>query len=205
VIHAYSELLLLQPDMGGDTRREYLNSIFEQIGHLRRLADGLLKITRIESGEMSYAFDSISFATLVEKFGARKLPKHTLHFEYDADLPPLRADYDKLFEILDNLISNALKYSPAGGEITVSALKKRNCIEIRVRDEGIGISPEQVGNLFQKYHRIHNEKTKHIRGTGLGLYICKKMVEGHGGTIGVRSKFGQGSTFFFTIPIWKQD
>ena len=205
VIHAYSELLLLQPDMGSDTRREYLNSIFEQIGHLRRLADGLLKITRIESGEMKYLFDSISFATLAEKFGGRKLAKHILHFEYEADLPPLRADYDKLFEILDNLISNALKYSPAGGEIVVSALKKRNFIEIRVRDQGIGIAPEQVGNLFQKYHRIHNEKTKHIRGTGLGLYICKKMVEGHGGAIGVRSKFGQGSTFFFTIPVWRPE
>ena len=205
VIHAYSELLLLQPDMGSDTRREYLNSIFEQIGHLRRLADGLLKITRIESGEMKYAFDCISFATLAEKFGARKLPKHTLHFEYEANLPPMRADYDKLFEILDNLISNAMKYSPAGGEIVVSALKKRKLIEIQVRDQGIGIAPEQVGNLFQKYHRIHNEKTKHIRGTGLGLYICKKMVEGHGGAIGVRSKFGQGSTFFFTIPVWQQE
>ncbi len=205
VIHAYSELLLLQPDMGSDTRREYLNSIFEQIGHLRRLADGLLKITRIESGEMKYAFDCISFSTLAEKFGARKLPKHTLHFEYEAGLPPMRADYDKLFEILDNLISNAMKYSPAGGEIVVSALKKRKFVEIRVRDQGIGIAPEQVGNLFQKYHRIHNEKTKHIRGTGLGLYICKKMVEGHGGAIGVRSKFGQGSTFFFSIPVWQQE
>jgi K+-sensing histidine kinase KdpD len=202
VIHAYSELLLLQPEMGNDTKQEYLNSIFEQIGHLRRLADGLLKITRIESGEMKYTFDALPFEILAEKFSARKLPKHTLHFEHDPALPPLRADFDKLFEILDNLISNAMKYSPKGGDVIVNARKKRNFIEIQVRDQGLGIAPEQIGNLFQKYHRIHNEKTKHIRGTGLGLYICKKMVEGHGGTIGVRSKPGQGSTFFFTIPIW---
>lgn len=201
VIHAYSELLLLQPEMGTEDRREYLNSIFEQIGHLRRLAEGLLKITRIESGEMTYAFEPIDFAVLAEKIGSRRLPRHQIRFEVEAGLAPLNADYDKLFEVLDNLISNAIKFSPDGGEVVVRARRhKDGCALIEVRDQGIGIPPEQLGNLFRKYSRVYNEQTKHIRGTGLGLYICKKLVEGHGGKISVRSKPGEGATFSFTIP-----
>ncbi len=204
VIHAYSELLLLQPEMAEETRAEYLNSIFAQIGHLRRLADGALKITRIESGEMAYCFERIEFQAVTEKFAARRLPKHQIRFVTERNLPAMKADFDKLFEIMDNLISNAIKYSPAGGEITVRARHRGDFVEIQVKDRGIGIPSDQIGNLFQKYFRIHDEKTKHIRGTGLGLYICKRLVEGHGGQIGVRSKPEKGATFFFTLPVFHE-
>jgi signal transduction histidine kinase len=206
VIHAYSELLLLQPEMDAEDRREYLNSIFEQIGHLRRLAEGLLKITRLESGEMTYNFEAIDFAVLAEKFGSRRLPRHQIRFDVEAGLPPLRADYDKLFEVMDNLVSNAIKFSPGGGEVIVRVRRhKDGGALIEVRDQGIGIPPEQVGNLFRKYSRVYNEQTKHIRGTGLGLYICKRLVEGHGGRITVRSKPGEGSAFAFTLPFHGPD
>jgi len=150
---------------------------------------------------MTYAFEAIDFAVLAEKIGSRRLPRHQIRFEVEAGLAPLNADYDKLFEVLDNLISNAIKFSPDGGEVVVRARRhKDGCALIEVRDQGIGIPPEQLGNLFRKYSRVYNEQTKHIRGTGLGLYICKKLVEGHGGKISVRSKPGEGATFSFTVP-----
>ena len=204
VIHAYSELLLLHGDMVQETRREYLNHIFQQIGHLRRLSEGLLKITRIESGEMQYAFDRLPLSVLLDNLGHRNLPAHPLRVVLPPDLPPMRADYDKLFEVMDNLVSNAIKFSPSGGEITIRARHSGEFVEVQVRDRGIGIPPEQTGSLFQKYHRIHNEQTKHIRGTGLGLYICKKLIEGHGGRIWVRSRPGRGATFAFTIPVFPE-
>jgi len=115
------------------------------------------------------------------------------------------SDFDRLFEILDNLISNAVKYSPEGGDIVVQAKQKGEFMEIRVKDKGIGIAADQVGKLFQKYYRVYDEKTKHIRGTGLGLYICRKMVEELGGKIGVRSKPGAGATFYFTMPLYREN
>jgi len=205
VIHAYSELLLIRPNLDHETREEYLNSIFAQIGHLRRLADGALKISRIESGEMTYFREKIHFQSLVDKFAVKQLPHHRIRFVGAADLPPMWSDFDRLFEILDNLISNAVKYSPEGGDIVVQAKQKGEFMEIRVKDKGIGIAADQVGKLFQKYYRVYDEKTKHIRGTGLGLYICRKMVEELGGKIGVRSKPGAGATFYFTMPLYREN
>lgn len=205
VIHAYSELLMIHPDIETQTRNEYLHSIFEQIGHLRRLADGALKITRIESGEMIYSFERVHFRTLMEQFTTRRSPLHRLRIKEQKNLPPLRADSDRLFEIMDNLISNAIKYSPKGGDINIQASHKGDFVEIQVRDRGMGIPAAQISHLFNKYYRIHNDQTKHIRGTGLGLYICKKMIEAHGGRIGVQSKPDQGSLFYFTIPVYRED
>lgn len=205
VIHAYSELLMIHPDLDIETRKEYLHSIFEQIGHLRRLADGALKITRIESGEMIYSFEKVTFRSLAGKFSFRHSPNHRLLFQAEASLPAFRADADKLFEILDNLISNAIKYSPGGGDVVIRANQKGDFVEFQVRDHGIGIPANQIGHLFQKYYRVHDDKTKHIRGTGLGLYICRRMVEGHGGRIWVQSKPGRGSVFFFTLPVYVEE
>jgi signal transduction histidine kinase len=203
VIHAYSELLLIRPDLDHDAKKEYLHSIFAQIGHLRRLADGALKISRIDSGEMSYCREAVDMPKLEEAFSMRQLPHHRIRFIYDRDLPPMYTDFDRLLEIMDNLISNAIKYSPRGGDVTITARLKDEYIEIQVSDRGIGIATDQQDKLFQKYYRVHDEKTKNIQGTGLGLYICRKMVEELGGQIGVRSKLGTGSTFFFTMPMFE--
>ncbi len=140
---------------------------------------------------------------LAEKFGSRRHAFGTSSASrWRRGREPLNADYDKLFEVLDNLISNVRTFPPAGGEVLVRARRHKDGYGalIEVRDQGIGIPPEQIGNPFRKYSRVYNEQTKHIRGTGLGLYICKKLVEGHGGKIAVRSKPGEGSAFSFTIP-----
>ncbi|MBN2430162.1 MAG: GAF domain-containing protein [Acidobacteria bacterium] len=202
VIHAYSELLLIRPDLDHDAKKEYLHSIFAQIGHLRRLADGALKITRLESGEMAYCREKVDMQKLEEAFAMRQMPHHRIRFVYDRDLPAMYSDFDRLMEIMDNLISNAIKYSPRGGDVIVTGRKKGEFVEIQVADRGIGIAPDQLNKLFEKYYRVHDAKTKNIQGTGLGLYICRKMVEELGGQIGVRSRLGSGSTFYFTMPVF---
>jgi len=202
VIHAYSELLLIRPDLDHDAKKEYLHSIFAQIGHLRRLADGALKITRIESGEMAYCREKVDMQKLEEAFAMRQMPHHRIRFVYDEGLPAMYTDFDRLMEIMDNLISNAVKYSPRGGDVIITGRSKGDFVEIQVADRGIGIASDQLNKLFEKYYRVHDEKTKNIQGTGLGLYICRKMVEELGGQIGVRSRLGAGSTFYFTMPVF---
>lgn len=117
------------------------------------------------------------------------------------NLPTVAADRSSLSEVISNLIDNAIKYSKDGGEVIVNAAVKQNFVEITVQDFGIGMPGSVVGNLFSKFYRSHRSRQT-VSGTGLGLYICKAIVESHGGSIWVRSVEGKGSTFGFTLPIY---
>lgn len=119
-----------------------------------------------------------------------------------SDLPTIAADRSSLSEVISNLIDNALKYSNEGGAVAVSArLKDPATVEVSIQDNGIGMPSNVVGNLFHKFYRSHRSRET-VAGTGIGLYICKAIVESHGGTIGVSSIEGQGSTFSFTVPTY---
>jgi len=130
-----------------------------------------------------------------------KTKKRRLTLRVPENLPTIAADPSSLSEVINNLIDNAIKYSKENGEVIVSAQPKDNFVEVTVQDSGIGIPASVVGNLFTKFYRSHRSRQQ-VGGTGLGLYICKAIVESHGGTIWVRSKEGEGSTFGFTIPIY---
>ncbi|HQK95094.1 MAG TPA: ATP-binding protein, partial [Armatimonadota bacterium] len=120
--------------------------------------------------------------------------------EVPEDLGHVTADRDKVLQVLTNLLSNAVKYSPAGRDVVVSAERVPGAVRVQVADQGLGMSPEQIENLFVPYYRIRDAKRKAIRGTGLGLYLSKHLVEAHGGEIGCESEEGIGSKFWFTIP-----
>lgn len=141
--------------------------------------------------------------TLIPDLALRASTQHrTLHFDIPPGLPTIAADRTSLGEVLTNLIDNAIKYSREGGEVQIRAAKTDDdSIEITVHDTGIGMPESVVGGLFNKFYRSHRSKQS-VGGTGLGLYICKAIVEAHGGTIWVRSREGQGSTFGFTIPTY---
>jgi signal transduction histidine kinase len=124
-----------------------------------------------------------------------------LSVEIPTDLPTIAADRSSLSEVISNLIDNAIKYSNEGGAIAVSARTKDSFVEVSVTDHGIGMPGNVVGNLFHKFYRSHRSRET-VAGTGIGLYICKAIVESHGGTIGVTSVEGEGSTFTFTVPIY---
>jgi signal transduction histidine kinase len=116
-------------------------------------------------------------------------------------VPPVKGDAKKVDEILINLIDNAIKYSPDGGEVRVSMVRDGDFVEVSVEDSGIGIAPEDAARLFQKFHRVSTPETRDIGGTGLGLYIVKNLVEAHGGRIWLQSAPGVGTTFTFTLPV----
>jgi signal transduction histidine kinase len=123
-----------------------------------------------------------------------------LRVEIEAGLPPVLGNAGRLRQVVANLVDNAIKYTPAGGQISVSLGRQGTDLLLRVTDTGIGIAAEDQRQLFQKFYRVRTPETENIPGTGLGLAIIRSIVEQHGGQIGVKSAAGQGSTFAVTLP-----
>jgi signal transduction histidine kinase len=131
----------------------------------------------------------------------RKSALHQLVINLPPDLPPVMVDQLRVERILHNLVDNAIKYSPNGGEVKLSAARDGEEIVISVSDEGEGISRDDQARLFQSFERLGASVKGSIQGTGLGLRVCRILVEAHGGRIRVESEKGKGSTFFFTLPV----
>jgi signal transduction histidine kinase len=127
----------------------------------------------------------------------------TLH-DHCQDMKPVQADPKGILEIFNNLITNAINYSPDGGQVVVSAQGLGEYLEIKVRDTGVGISPEELPKVFDKFYRVKHPKTRQVMGTGLGLAIVKGVVEAHHGTIDVESLPEKGTTFRILLPVIKQ-
>ncbi len=188
------------------------NSYIQQIDRLAKrmqyLVADFLNMSQIEAGQPLFMeWEAIHSNRLQRLTGniielqRHNAPNHELITNIPDELPSLRADRHKLEEILTNLISNAVKFSPQGGTVKVAAQAEDDFATISVSDEGIGISDEQMPHLFQRFRRLHENEQKRVSGTGVGLFLCKHLVEAHGGTIEVESEPGAGSTFSFTIPI----
>jgi PAS domain S-box-containing protein len=196
-------LVLKDEELSPQTRREFLSTVNEQAERLARLVDDLLQVSRIDSKRVRVEWTEVAVDDVVQdlmgqfhsKWGARRIL-----IDAEPDLPPVRADRSKLEEVLINLIDNAIKYSPDGTPVRVTARAVGDEVEIDVEDRGFGIAPEDVAQLFQKFQRITTPATRDIGGTGLGLYIVKGLVEAHGGRVWVESIPGAGSTFAFTVP-----
>lgn len=140
--------------------------------------------------------------SLVPDLALRATTQHRkLTFKIPQNLPSIAVDRSSVSEVLTNLIDNAIKYSHEGGEVLIAALPKEDMLEITVQDVGIGMPESVMGGLFNKFYRSHRSRQS-VGGTGLGLYICKAIIEAHGGSIWVRSVEGQGSTFGFTLPTY---
>jgi signal transduction histidine kinase len=126
---------------------------------------------------------------------------HNFEISFDSAFPPVPADPEVIEEVLANLVENAIKYSPAGGKITISGSYDGEQARIAVSDEGIGIPSEELKHIFERFHRVDNGPARAVKGLGLGLYLCKTIIEAHGGTIDVLSQQGKGSRFTFTLPL----
>jgi signal transduction histidine kinase/uncharacterized protein YigA (DUF484 family) len=195
---------LLRKEVKADRLKEYLNIIVDQAGRLSLLAEDTLSIAKIESGQLSYQFKIVNVEGIIQeavsmvKISAR----HTFNSSIEMSCSYVRGDQNKLRQVLQNLISNAVKYSPAGGQIHVSVLpseEQPDEVLFSVSDEGLGIPEEYTGKLFQKYARVDSGEAGKIKGTGLGLWICREIIKAHGGKIWVDSEVGKGSTFRFTV------
>ncbi len=129
----------------------------------------------------------------------------SLDLKIGKSLPIISGDFDRLSQVLNNLISNAIKYTKSGGRIKIKAYDKDNYLVVDVSDNGIGISPEDQLRLFDKFYRVESGLTQEVGGTGLGLTITKSIINKHGGDIWVKSSPGKGSTFSFNLPVSSVD
>jgi signal transduction histidine kinase len=175
--------------------------------NLIELVNDLLDASKLESGAMRLDLSSVELPLLVgelrETVGPLAKEKGiALEEDMPEDFPPLRADRVKLRRVLVNLVSNALKFTSKGGRVEIrAALIGDDMARISVADTGVGIPPEDLERLFDKYEQARSRATRSEKGTGLGLYITRQLVELHGGQISVTSEVGKGSTFSFTIPV----
>jgi signal transduction histidine kinase len=121
--------------------------------------------------------------------------------DFPDGFPVVDGDPDRIAQVLRNLLDNAVKYSPDGGLVMLRGEMTENEVVVSVADQGVGISPEHLNRLFEKFFRVDSGLKRHVVGSGLGLPICRTIVEAHGGRIWAESKVGQGSTFYFTLPL----
>lgn len=195
--------LLKNEDIQNNPRfKEYMQLIVTQANRLNQLAEDTLSITRIESGQVSIAFKVVNVERLIQDalVSVRTSNRHTITYNIDPNASFIKGDHPKLRQVVQNLLSNAIKYSPAGGKVTIDVVEQDGDeILFIISDEGIGIKPEYQDKLFQKFSRVDEPDSKHIKGTGLGLWICKEIIEAHKGKIWIESEYGKGSVFKFTI------
>jgi signal transduction histidine kinase len=201
-IRGFAELVLEDADLPIESRQEFMQTIMDQTDDLARLANDTLLISRMETGEIQYEWREVELAPLILEAVPLGLSRHSVVTDVPADLPAIVADGDRIKQVVTNLLSNAVKYSPEGGAITVRVRERGGQhVIIEVADQGLGIPSDQVGRLFQKFERVRSNEHLRVSGTGLGLYICRKIAEGHGGQIWVESEAGRGSTFSILLPV----
>ncbi len=197
-----------------DRARQYLDAAHKASKHLGDLFRDLLDVTKLEDDRIKVRPVPVDIvATIKEMSDARIKDMQKKHLKYSfgtnspvagskqvEQLVYASVDLNFLQEIMDNLIDNAIKYTPEGGEIWVNARGDGDKAVINVTDTGIGVSPEDAAHIFQKFYRVDNSQTRQIGGTGLGLYLVKQRVEAMNGRVWVESSFGDGSTFFVSLP-----
>ena len=201
-IKAMSELLLAY-ELGEDERREMTEDILKQAERLETLIKEILDASQLDSGRIHADLKEVD---LTEAVGEviddleTQINGRKLSVRLERRLPHVKADPAKLRQILVNLISNALKYSPDSSAVMVQATPYEDWVRVSIKDHGIGIKREDRDRLFKKFQRIPDPSNRKTAGTGLGLYIVKGLVELHGGEVEVNSTYGKGSTFSFTLP-----
>jgi signal transduction histidine kinase len=201
-IRGFAELVLEEPDLALETRQEFMRTVINETEHLALLANDTLLITQIETGQFSFNFREVDLGPFILEAVPLGLSDHSLLMDVPPDFPRIWADPDRLRQVLTNLVTNAVKYSPEGGSITVRGRQRGpGHVVIAVLDHGLGIPSDQVEKLFQKFARVRTDEHMQVSGTGLGLYICRLIVEGHGGQIWVESEPGEGSTFAMALPL----
>jgi two-component system sensor histidine kinase KdpD len=198
---------LLEEEIAWDaqTRREFLQAIDEETDRLTRLVANLLDLTRIQGGALKPEKEWYEIGEVIHQVADRLgalAASHPLRIEVAPDLPLVAFDFVEIAQVLTNLIENAAKYSDAGTEIAVTAAREGDAVRLTVRDRGLGIPAADVPHVFDTFYRVRRQgRAGRIGGTGIGLAICKGFVEAHGGEIGVESREGDGSAFWFTLPI----
>jgi two-component system phosphate regulon sensor histidine kinase PhoR len=205
-IQGFAETLLAGALDDPNNNRHFLEIIRDHAARLARLTDDLLKLARIEAGKLEVQFHPVFLVEVIEGCAATTLLKaNRRQISFDVDLPPglpaVLADASLLHDVLQNLLDNAIQYTPVGGQIHVSAKANTREAVVAVTDTGIGIPVADQERIFERFYRVDAARSREAGGTGLGLSIAKHIVEAHGGRMWVESAVGRGSKFSFSIPL----
>ncbi len=202
---------LLNRRLGGDARHagsdDIIDVIEAQCRRMKRLVEDLLDVSRIERGSLQASQARVDLEEMIrglaDKFD-KTSPKHAFRVETPGQPVTVWGDPDRLEQLLDNLLSNAVKYAPDGGPVDITLKLVEDRAEVLVRDRGIGIPEEQQARIFSRFYQAESVvRSRRFGGMGLGLFISKSIVDEMGGSIGVESTVGEGSTFHFELPIYK--
>ena len=185
--------------------RGFLQVVARNAERLLGLVNDLLFVARLQAGELSLQPEEVDFAGVVRDGVTAMEPRAaakgiTLTCVVDA-VPSVQADRGRMLQVLDNLVSNALKFTPAGGAVHVALSQDGGRARLEVTDSGIGIGADDQRRLFQRFFRAENAVQQQVPGTGLGLYISRVIAEAQGGSLSVRSELGRGSTFRLELPV----
>jgi two-component system phosphate regulon sensor histidine kinase PhoR len=187
-----------------EAARDFLTRIDSEVARLTQLVAELTELSRIETGKAELKKEAVNLNQLVEEVITQLSPqaerqKIAISRDFAADLPPVPADRDRVRQVITNIVHNAVKFTPAGGRITITSRLLEGSIVVDIADTGIGIPKEDSTRVFERFYK--GDKARAGEGTGMGLAIAKHVVEAHGGNIWVQSVEGKGSTFSFSLPL----
>ncbi len=207
-IKSYTETLLdAAGELPAETEKRFLGVISGEADRMTRIVKDLLTLSKLDYGRMDLTFRRFSIQEMLENvYTAMKLDAqnngHTLTLDMQPDLPEMVGDKERLEQVVVNIISNSIKYTPSGGRIHVSAAQTdQGAIELRIADNGIGIPEEDIPRLFERFYRVDKARSRQKGGTGLGLAIAKEMVEAHKGSIRLDSRVNVGTVVTITLPV----
>ncbi len=203
---AYIQLLQAKEGtLSTEKRMQYLHQSNEQATRMRGLIDGFLNVTQLNEGKLvlrKKTFNVCSLIDYIQNIYSLKSVKHFIHYTgaIDSNLEII-ADRDKIEQVLINFMDNAIKYSPSNSTITLHVAIQSGYFEVEIKDQGKGINHKDQKQIFNKFYRVNDDADCYASGFGIGLFICKEIIQKHQGEIGVNSQIGQGSTFWFKIPL----
>jgi signal transduction histidine kinase len=207
VVIGFSELML-DGAVGSldEEHKQCLNDILGSGQHLLSLINDILDLSKIEAGKMELKMKNITLQNILGTLKNEMTPiisrrKQNLEVVIEDELPPVRADRDKIRQVLINLLSNSTKFTPDGGHMRVEVFKNNGWCQVSVIDDGVGIKKKDQRTIFEPFSQLDGLLLSESGGTGLGLAIAKQIIEKHGGRIWVKSEYGKGSQFHFTLPL----
>jgi PAS domain S-box-containing protein len=181
-----------------------LSIIQSQTEHLERLVNDLLDLSQVQWGKLELHLEFFFLVDLLTdnvRSVQASAEQHHIQLNINTQKTKVRADKARIAQVVGNILDNAVKYSPYGGQITVCLQKQEDFYVVSVSDQGIGINPEHFDHIFERFYRVHNTASQPYSGIGLGLYVAKAIIDGHGGQIWLVNNKGTGSTFYFTLPV----
>ena len=199
------ETVLEFPQLDEESKNNFLRMAVEECDRMTRIVSELLVLSRLDNNRTAWkveTFDIGDFCRRLHDIMAVDAGNHghTLTCNCDEDIPPVTGDKEKLQQVLINILANAVKYTPDGGEIGITAKAEPNFVAITVKDNGMGIPKEDQPRIFERFYRVEKARTSDTGGTGLGLAIAKEIVDAHGGSISLESEPGKGTTVCVRLP-----